>query len=120
MTTFNEFLSNIFDKLEIELDNEWGQFVDIEEQPITTFRELSVDKIFRKKNQPPQIDILGSIKEDKEELEQEKTGDIETTKGYKNNVDMYNSYPKPIVIYLQYYVVTGLCGVIFIKLLLTI
>jgi hypothetical protein len=118
MTTFNEFLSNIFDELEI--DNEWGQFVDIEKQTITTFRELSVDKIFRKKNQPHQIDILVPIKEDKEELEEEKTGDIETNKGYKKNINVYNSYPDPIIIYVHYYLVTGLCGVMFIKLLLTI
>jgi len=136
MTTFNEYLSNMFDKIEVELeiDNEWGQFVDIEKQTITTFRELSVDKIFRKKNQPPQIDILVSIKEDKEELEQEKTGDIKETKVYRKNIVIYNSYPtfnpkpkyisnsypKPILIYLQYYVVTGLCGIMLIKLLLTI
>ena len=112
MTTFNEYLSSMFEELEIDNDK-WGQFIDIEEQTITTFRELSVDKIFRKKNQPPQIDILTPIKEEQE-------GDIETTKVYRKNVVIYNSYPKPIVIYLQYYVITGLCSLMLIKLLLTI
>jgi len=117
MKTFNQYLSNIFDELETNNDD-WGQFTDIEKQNITTFRELSVDKIFRKKNQPIQIDILVPIKEEQEE--QEKIEDIETTKVYRNNVDIYNLYPKPIVIYLQYYFIAGLCGVMFIKLLLTI
>lgn len=112
MTTFNQYLSSMFDELEIDNDK-WGQFIDIEKQTISTFRELSVDKIFRKKNQPIQIDILDPIKEEQEV-------DIETTKVYRNNVYIYNSYPKPIVIYLHYYLVTGLCGLMFIKLLLTI
>lgn len=126
MKTFNEYLSNMFDELDVDLDNDmWGQYTDIEQQqPLSTeFRQLSVDKIFRRKNKPVNNDILGPIKEYEDEHE-DKVKEEETTKVYRENIVIYknstfnNNFNNNSKMMNYHFIVTGLCSFMLIKLVL--
>jgi hypothetical protein len=63
--TFKEYLFQISNDTPVDpYEEEWNQFVDIENQKFEiNFRELRVDEIFRKKSHPVSVDVLESIKE---------------------------------------------------------
>ena len=86
--------------LDFDFDSDdWDQYFDIETEmiinyknkyiilkPCIQFRQLPINKFFRKKNQKQKIDILESIKEDPEIFEDIETGKIETN---KTNANIY-------------------------------
>jgi hypothetical protein len=130
--TFKEYLFQIsVNSLIDPYEEEWDQFVDIENQKFEiSFRELPVDKIFRNKQQPVTVDILETIEEN--EIPNKSTNIYINNTQYTHNVynvnnlniKLNNKYlpmeqPPSLDIDNRLYLVIIMCAYVSLQFLIT-